>query len=116
MKHILVGFVLGAAVFAGAVAAKVVNVTNPMTSSLDANHHSILNGSVIFGEAFQAGYVSMGAGNVMFNDGGGHLLGVTSCAGDPSLNGLARPLGTICLSTVGLFRKSGPGDFDWQPV
>ena len=41
MKRLLVGVLLGALIFAGAVGAHVVNITNPLSADLDGGNYSI---------------------------------------------------------------------------
>lgn len=43
MKRILLGFALGAVIFAGAVGARVVTVTNPMSADLNGGGYDIAN-------------------------------------------------------------------------
>lgn len=91
------------------------SVANPLKADLDAAGHSIQNVSALDVETMQSvtGYGVAPGGSVVFNDGAGNLLCLTSCAGDPSASGLAKPLGSVCLSLDGLYRKTGPADADW---
>ncbi len=55
MRRLLLGLLIGVLAFgAGAVGAKVVNVTNPMSSDLNSNGYRIINQSDILGVAGQA--------------------------------------------------------------
>lgn len=47
MTRVLLGLALGALIFTAAIGAKVINVTNPMSSDLDANEHAITNATEV---------------------------------------------------------------------
>lgn len=50
MRRFIAGIAVGALIFAAAVGAKVVNVTNPMQADLDANAHDIFNLHDVFAD------------------------------------------------------------------
>jgi hypothetical protein len=90
-------------------------VTNPLKADFDAATYSIQRVGALDAETIQSRTgVGIGpGGNAVFNDGAGNLLCLTSCAGDPSVDGLTKPLGSVCLSLGGLYRKTGVADTDW---
>lgn len=106
MKRIMLGLVIGALIFAGAVGAKVVSVTNPMTQDLDAARWNISGVDALY-----ANHVSV-ADDLFFSD-TDIVIGVHP--GDPRVTGYNRAIGSLFISKPGgeWYRKTGPSDFDW---
>lgn len=69
MTRVLAGLALGALLFAGAVGAKVVTVTNPMTADLDAGFYSITRVSELQAANAELGTPDGNFGVLLLRDG-----------------------------------------------
>lgn len=127
MRRVLGALLLGALIFAAPVAAKVVNVTNPMTKDLDAAFYSITRVS-----EFQAANAELGTpdgnfGVLLMRDGSNDeassgLVATIGGVQDPS-TGFLGPVtpGSLYLRHVDashgeLWFKVGPAPTDWQRI
>lgn len=126
MKRIALGLLIGALVFAGAVGAKVVTVTNPMSGDLNAGGYSISNANDVSGVSFSANNsplaTSVFAGGVFladFSAGNYTAAGLHVGAADPSVApGVLAGRGSLYLRDTGttgeLWEKTGPDATGWQ--
>lgn len=114
-RGIVIGLLAGALIFAGAVGAKLVNVTNPMQADLDANYHAITNVSELgVSDAVTASGAFLTGSGVHVSV----LAGYTDPTCCPAL--IAQP-GSIYLRTVDpshgqFWIKTGPNNADWTLV
>ena len=78
-RGVLVGLLLGTLLFAGAVGAKVMTVTNPMSASLNANGYDITNASTMNAINFEADGYLRGHNLIAVNGAGANEANVSSC-------------------------------------
>lgn len=117
MTRVLLGLLLGAVVFAGAVGAKVVNVQNPMTIDLDGGGHAIYDVDDLTAD----GVVTFTRGAV-YLDGNHNRPSIRWVTQDPRTDPLAADAQPGSLALEFAFQqssawiKTGPDPADWRQL
>lgn len=121
MRRVALGILIGLLAFGGgAVAAKVVNVTNPMSADLNANAYSITNVAELQAANAELGQNPGNFGVLLLRDGSadttpGGLVAVIAGTDDPS-TGFIGPVvpGSLYLRSTGQeWVKTGTANTAW---
>lgn len=96
---------------------KTVNVTNPMTADLNGGGHGIENVSDIVARSLDTQFLYVQSDTIQIRPWQSPTpLSIVALSYDPSTIGYSAAQGSLVVGTTGLWRKSGPGPYDWTLV